>query len=254
MAVRRLALLLEYEGTRYSGFQYQKNAPSVQREVESAIQRLTGEQVRIAGAGRTDAGVHAAGQVVAFTTEAPYECRSFASALNHFLPEDIAVRQAREVPLGFDPRRHARSRVYRYTVLNREGRSALWRRFAHTVYGLLDAEAMRVALAMLEGQRDFAPFAGPLGGRRSTVRRLYRTAVWREGEVVRLEVEGNAFLPQQVRRMAAAVLRVGTRQMSMEEFGALANGGRHGACQWMLPPAGLCLVSVNYPGLFFEET
>ena len=244
---RKVALVLEYEGTRYHGFQLQANGPSVQGEVEEAIARLTGERVRVHGAGRTDAGVHAAGQVVAFLTAAPYDVRTFRSALNYYLQEDIAVRAAYDVAPHFEPRRHAVSRVYRYTILNRCTRSPLWRRFTHQVPEALNIEAMEQALGYLVGEpRDFTPFCGSLGAGRSTVRRLHRAAIHRRSDLVALEVEGNAFLPQQVRRLAGAVLRVGTTQLSLEAFQKLADSGRRGAAEWVLPPQGLCLMRVKY--------
>ena len=243
---RRLALVLEYEGTRYHGFQWQSNAPSVQAEVEAAIERLTGERMRIKAAGRTDTGVHAAGQVVSFMTQASYDEETFLDALNHYLPPDISVRAVHQVRPNFDPRRHASSRVYRYTLLNRRAPGALWRRWAHHVRYPLDVAAMGRAFRVLEGRRDFAPFSGPLGQRRTTVRRLLRTEVRCEGDLVTLEVEGDAFLPQQVRRMAAALLRVGAGKMTFEAFRRLADCGRLGAAQQVLPAKGLCLIRVKY--------
>lgn len=244
---RKVALVLEYEGTRYHGFQFQTNAPSVQGEVEQAIARLTGEHVRVQGAGRTDAGVHAAGQVATFVTAAFYDARTFRDALNHYLPEDIAVCAAYDVTAHFDPRRHAVSRVYRYTILNRCTRSPLWRRFTHQVPEALDIGAMEQALSYLVGEpRDFAPFCGAPGALRSTVRRLYRAIIHRRDDLVALEVEGNAFLPQQVRRLAGAVVRVGTGRLSIEAFRELADSGRRGAAEWVLPPQGLCLMRVKY--------
>ncbi len=125
---RRIAVLLEYDGTAYSGSQYQENGPSIQSELEAAIHRLTSETARAAFAGRTDAGVHALGQVASFETVSRLTPAEFVSGLNHFLPEDIAVRSVREVAREFDPRRQALSRVYRYRIDNRAVRSPLERR------------------------------------------------------------------------------------------------------------------------------
>ena len=159
---RRIALVLEYEGTAYAGFQRQPHAPTVQSVLEEAIRSLTGEGLRVKAAGRTDAGVHASGQVVAFDTASRHTEETFRRGLDHYLPGDISVKEAHEVPPDFDPRRHAVARRYRYTLLNRPGRSPLRRRFTCREGRPLDIQAMARCLAYLEGERDFAPFSGPM--------------------------------------------------------------------------------------------
>ncbi len=238
--------MLEYEGTAYSGFQRQANAPSVQATIEEAIAALTGEQARLHGAGRTDAGVHALGQVAAFDTTSALPAERLRDGLNHYLPPDAAVVEAHETAPDFDPRRHALSRVYRYSLLTRRTRSPLRRRFTHAVSGTLDVAAMAAILAALEGEHDFAPFCGRYPEGKPTRRRILRTAVWREGAEVHIEIEGNAFLPQQVRRMAAAVLEVGRGERTSREFEELAKSGRRGAAAAALPPQGLTLRQVKY--------
>ncbi len=245
-ARRKVALVLEYDGTAYAGFQRQANAPSVQAAVEEAWRRLTGSSARLKAAGRTDAGVHATGQVVAFETTSALSTEALQGGLDHYLPSDIAVTAAYEVPAGFDPRRSALSRVYRYTLLSRRSRSPLRRRSAYLVGRPVDIATMQECLAYLEGVRDFAPFSGPVDEGASTIRRLFRTAVWREGDEVHLELEGNAFLPQQVRRTVGAVLRVGVGKETVQAFKAQADSGRRGATHWVVPPWGLCLRQVNY--------
>jgi tRNA pseudouridine38-40 synthase len=243
---RNIALVLEYDGTRYAGFQRQADTLTVQEELERAIKALTGQEARVKGAGRTDAGVHAAGQVVAFQTESQLEVERFHHGLNHYLPDDVAVVRAYEASGDFDPRRHATSRVYRYTMVVRRGKSPLRRAHVHIIGQWPDTDAMAKALGYLEGTRDFAPFSGDPGEGKSTIRRMDRTAVWYEGDTVYLEVEGNAFLPQQVRRMAAAVLNVGLGKLTQEDFETLAGSEKRGAVHWVLPPQGLCLRNVTY--------
>ena len=238
--------MLEYEGTAYAGFQRQANAPSVQATIEEAIAALTGQQARLYGAGRTDAGVHALGQVAAFDTASGLPADRLRDGLNHYLPLDVAVVEAHETAPDFDPRRHAFSRVYRYSLLTRRARSPLRRRFTYAAPGPLDIAAMAAVLAVLEGERDFAPFCGRYPEGKPTRRRILRTAVWREGAEAHIEIEGNAFLPQQARRMAAAVLEVGLRERTSREFEQLANSGRRGAAQAVLPPQGLTLRQVKY--------
>jgi tRNA pseudouridine38-40 synthase len=244
---RRIALVLEYDGTRYAGFQLQSNASSVQGALEEAIGKLTGASARVMGAGRTDAGVHAAGQVACFDTDSSLAVERFRAGLNHYLLEDIAVHNAYEVAGDFDPRRHAIARTYRYTMLEGVSRSPLRSRFAYQVGRSLDVASMNEAMAGLQGERDFAPFSGNLPSSGRTVRFMYRTQVWRQnGDEVCLEVEANAFLHQQVRRIAGAALGVGLRKMTVEEFAALADSSVHGAAALVLPPHGLCLRRVEY--------
>ena len=247
---RRVALVLEYEGTAFAGFQWQPNVRSVQGELEDAIANLTGSRPRVAGAGRTDAGTHASGQVAAFDTESALDLDRIRSGLNHHLPADMAVRSAYDAPADFDPRRHAVARVYRYTFVEGRGRSPLRWRTTCPVHRTLDVAAMAQALAHLEGERDFAPFSGPIADGKSTVRRMERAYVWR-GDVdaadeVYVELKANAFLPQQVRRTAAAARDVGMGALTVAAFQALADSGRRGAAEGVLPAAGLCLKQVEY--------
>ena len=244
----RLALIIDYDGTRYSGFQYQTNAPSVQAELESAVRWLTGESVRIAGAGRTDAGVHAEGQVVALDTGSDLTVESFVAGMNFHLPQDVAVRRARQVPDGFDPRRAAVSRRYRYSLLRRSTRSPLTERSAVVVSEPLDIGLMRAAAKLMVGSHDFARFAGPLERPdASTVRAVSEIDIEVEGERIEIEVEGNAFLPHQVRRMVGALVDVGRGRMTADEVGGLLSGEKTRAVAHSMQPQGLSLVEVRYP-------
>src|SRR3990170_4621082 len=176
--VRRLALLVEYEGTGFGGSQYQKNTGTIQDALERALSSLTGEPIRVALAGRTDAGVHARGQVAAFSSRSRHSPDVFLRALNHHLPDQIAVGAVREVRPDFAPRRRATARWYRYTVYNGRQRPALLRRFVWQVAEPLEIGAMRIAAAGLRGEHDFAAFTQPsLAGRQSTRRRVVRAEV-----------------------------------------------------------------------------
>ena len=246
---RNVALLLEYDGTRYAGFQLQSNATTIQEKLEQAIERLTLEVVRVHGAGRTDQGVHALGQVAAFSTGSELSCGRLISGLNHFLPEDIAVRAAYDVPAGFDPRRDALSRVYRYTFLQQGTRSPLGERYAYRISEPTDDEAMRVALRSLEGEHDFACLSGQMAPGKSTVRQVYATKLWREDCLTRFEVEANAFLPHQMRRIGGLLLAVGVGRLSPEGSHAMLDGHIATGLETevkTLPSQGLCLMRVNY--------
>jgi tRNA pseudouridine38-40 synthase len=246
-AGRRIALILEYDGGRYLGSQVQKRGPTIQGELEGAIRRLTGERLRAAFAGRTDAGVHARAQVAAFTTTSRHRPDVIVRGLNAWLPDDIAVRHAVEVADKFDPRRHALSRTYRYTVYNDPVRSPLWRDRAWHVKEPLDVERMARAARYLVGEHDFAAFS-----RReptTTVRQIQRCDVERHGPLVTLEVEANAFLRQQVRRTAGALVQVGRRKLALTAFRAVLRRAQPNSAGPLAPACGLCLLDVAYQGL-----
>ena len=243
---RRLALVLEYQGARYGGYQVQPGTRTVQGEIEKALERLLGTHVKTHGAGRTDAGTHALGQVVAFTTEARYAPETFARALNATLPPDIRVQAGYDVDLRFDPRRGACSRTYRYLVLNRPRPSALWREFSHHVPKLLDLDAMAAAARRLVGEHWRPPFAPP-DRRPRRPQRVLRADVLRRGPWVALEVVATSFYLHQVRRMAGGIVQVGLGRLSVEGFAALAAGDEHPGRASALPARGLYLVRVSYP-------
>ncbi len=243
----RYALIVEYDGTRYSGFQYQKNARTVQEEIEKAIARFTGEAVRIKAAGRTDAGVHATGQVVAFDSNVGHPAEVVVRALNSHLPKDIAVKDAREVSDTFDPRRCASERKYVYTIDCGHTRSPIRRLTTYHLGQPLDVERMAEAAGSLEGIHDFAQFSGPLEQpEASTIREIFSIDIREIEETVRIEVTGNAFLPHQVRRIAGALVDIGLGKFTGENVQCLLRGPVDGIVARALPPQGLCLVSVKY--------
>lgn len=245
----RIALVVEYDGTAYYGSQLQADLPTIQSELEKALENLTGEQVRVALASRTDAGVHARGQVVSFKTTSALTLEAYVHGLNHHLPDDIAVLSAHRAALSFDPRRMAVSREYTYTVLNRATRSPLTARFAHRVPAVLDIGVMDRASKILVGLHDFASFASELSGEpeKSTTRHLHQAGVVKNYDSVVLSFTANAFLRHQVRSMAGALVQVGLSKMSLEEFSQLLDAKQPGLAGPLLPACGLCLVRVNYP-------
>jgi len=245
--LKKIALIVEYDGSGYHGFQAQAHPPTVQDDLEQAIERLTGERLRVTCASRTDAGAHAKGQVVSFRTGAPYPPETFVRALNHYLPGQIAILAAHEVPMSFDVRKGATGRRYRYLILNRPVPSPLLRLRAHHVSMALDAAAMDRAAALLLGERDFAPFAGPLVPRGASTRRtLTECQVSRQEDLVNFRVAGSSFLHQQVRRTAGALVQVGLGRLSLDDFRALASRRERSAAGPALPPHGLYLDSVQY--------
>ncbi|HUS81689.1 MAG TPA: tRNA pseudouridine(38-40) synthase TruA [Dehalococcoidia bacterium] len=251
---RRIALLLEYDGSCYGGSQIQKNAPTIQGGLEGAIGKLTGETAHAAFAGRTDAGVHARGQVASFLTRRPFDATVFVDGLNYWLPDDIAVRAAREVALDFDVRRRARRRLYRYLVHDDRAPSPLMRERAWHVKERLDAAAMQQAAACLVGRHDFAAFAGRVeNSPAGSVRTMHRFDVRRVDRMMMFEAEADAFLPHQVRRTVGALVEVGLRRQTPKSFEALLQTGGSATAGPAAPPQGLCLIRVTYPDLDFDE-
>lgn len=234
----RYRATVEYDGTEFAGFQLQRNARTVQGELEAALARLNrGERVTVDGAGRTDAGVHATGQVIAFTYPGRIAGPALQRAVNALLPADVAIRDVRRVPDGFHPRYAARYREYRYTVWNGP-RSPLRERTALGVRVPLDIAAMASAGSAFVGRHDFSAFGG---ADRSPVRTVHAVRVRKEGRLVTIDVRADAFLRGQVRRMVAGLLEVGLGRMDEPGLRA-ALAARSPALNGAAAPAkGLCL-------------
>jgi tRNA pseudouridine38-40 synthase len=244
----KILLVMEYDGSRYHGFQWQDGQPSVQGELEKALTKLTGERRRVMSASRTDAGVHAKGQVVSFRTGSALSTDSFVSGLNHYLPTDIAVREAHRISDKFNVRREAISREYSYYILNRPTRSPIREGFSYLVAGRLDIEAMNQACSTLVGEHDFASFAARNGASvKSTVRRVFRAEVTKEGEMVLFNISANSFLMHQVRNTIGALIRVGLGKMTLDEFNSILEAREPALAGPTAPAYGLCLNRVNYP-------
>jgi tRNA pseudouridine38-40 synthase len=243
-----MALVVEDDGTRYSGSQLHADRPTVQQALELALERLTGESVRISAAGRTDAGVHALGQVIGFSVNSALSPEAYVGGMNHYLPDDVAVKAASVVEDSFDPRRDAVSREYRYTIFNGPTRSPIRQRFAYRVAGNLDVAAMNRACRDMVGEHDFASFASDVAGETgSTVRRVYRAGVRREADEVLFDIEANAFVRHQIRSTVGCLVRIGLDKMTPEDLRGIMDARTPGMAGPTLPANGLCLVRVNYP-------
>jgi tRNA pseudouridine38-40 synthase len=244
----RIVLIVEYDGTDYHGSQWQANAPTVQGEIEKALKMLTGEKIRIKMASRTDAGVHARGQVVGFDTSAALPLNAFVDGMNHFLPAAIAVKEAHRAADGFDVRRKATSREYNYYILNSPTPSPLRQKYSYRVEGELDTEAMNLACQMLIGRHDLASFAA--NRQKRTVRDVYKAEVTRDGDMITFIIIASSFLPHQVRNTVGALVKVGQGSMTVEEFNRMVSAAEPGLAGPTAPAAGLCLRRVNYPVSF----
>ena len=253
--LRRVALLVEYDGTEFSGSQLQPGRRTVQGAIEDAVYAYDAEPDaeprRAALAGRTDAGVHARGQVAAIDINRHDDLTTVRDAINHYLPDDVAVLTAADVDASFDPRRCATSRCYHYRIEDGRPRSALTRRDRWHVRKRLDDGAMAEAAALLpRDERDWSAFASPLEAGRSPMRTLHHLSVLRTGaHAIEITMEADAFLPHQVRRTAGALERVGAAACTPEAFAALVDG-EVASVGPTAPPQGLTLETVRYaPGL-----
>jgi tRNA pseudouridine38-40 synthase len=251
---KRIVLIMEYDGTRYHGFQLQDNLDTIQGETEKALWKLTGERVRVTAASRTDAGVHAEGQVACFRTRSSLPPAAFVSGLNHYLPGDVAVRAAYRVEDSFNARREAVSREYNYRILNSDTRSPIRQGSTHLVPRRLDIEAINRACQALVGRHDFASFmTGDGTSVGSTVRTVYRAEALVQGELVVFDMVANSFLPHQVRNTVGALIRVGLGAMSVAEFNDVAAAMTPGRAGPTAPAHGLCLMQINYHRPFGEN-
>ncbi|MDX2168832.1 MAG: tRNA pseudouridine(38-40) synthase TruA [Deltaproteobacteria bacterium] len=238
-------LVVEYDGTDLHGWQLQPNARTVQGELEAAVAQLFGEPTRVTAAGRTDAGVHASGQVVSFHAERALSPDVVCRALNAHTAADVAVRQVDVVDDAFDPRRHARSRRYVYRIWNRRVPSPFWRRYAWHVPQPLDVAEMARAAAELLGEHDFSSFRAAGCDAAHPVRRVLRSIVEADGALLRYEIEATAFLRHMVRNIVGTLVEIGLGRRAADLTALLAARDRSLAAA-TAPAAGLCLVEVRY--------
>ncbi|MBE0479756.1 MAG: tRNA pseudouridine(38-40) synthase TruA [Dehalococcoidia bacterium] len=238
-------MIIEYDGTGYHGFQVQNGVRTIQGDIEQALFLVTGERIRITGAGRTDAGVHAKKQVVSLSTASRMAPETLGRALNFYLGREIAVKSVRVAQPDFNARRDAISREYSYRILNSPVRSPLLQNHAHHLALTLDAGLMNEACKDLEGVHDFASFTGPTEKR--TVRNVHKAMVSREGDLVTFTIAANSFLPRQVRNTMGSLIKVGTGRMAVNDFAELLEAKAPGLAGPAVPAQGLYLVNVKYP-------
>jgi len=242
----RIRLTLEYDGTDFVGWQRQPNGRSVQEVLETALAELLGGPVPTAAAGRTDAGVHALGQLVAFDAPRPLPTKAYVRGLSSLLPPDVAVVAAEEAPEGFDPRRWATGKRYRYLVSRRACRAPLQRRTHWEVFTALDVGEMRAAAPALLGTHDFSSFRAADCEASHPRRTLRELTLHEEGEVLRLEVEGTAFLKHMVRNIVGSLVEVGRGKRPPEWVGEVLAARDRTLAGPTAPAHGLTLVSVSY--------
>ncbi|XZE43756.1 tRNA pseudouridine(38-40) synthase TruA [Pirellulaceae bacterium SH467] len=254
--MRWFALTVAYDGTKYGGWQIQSNAPSIQQQLIIAIEKATGEKVHVQGSGRTDAGVHATGQVASIRLQgwnAPSE--RLVPAINRYLPRSIVVRSVQEVVEGFDAIRNATSKRYRYSIWNARVWDPLHRRVHWWVTRPLDVDAMRRAAEFLLGTHDFKAYETLGSPRKSSIRSIYDLPIQAEphldGQNVSIEIEADGFLYNMVRNIVGALCEVGLGRFDPSWVQAVLESKQRDSSSQTAPGQGLCLVCVRYPEHLF---
>lgn len=244
--MRNLRLDLCYDGTRYRGWQrLPGREDTIQGKLETALSRILEEPIEVSGSGRTDAGVHARGQVASFHCESAMSCGELLEKLRRYLPEDIGIYSCKDVSPRFHARLNAKEKTYCYRIWNSEMPCVFERRYVTVLPEKLDVEAMERAAALLTGEHDFSAFCGNAKMKKSTVRYLRSVTITREGEELRLRYTGNGFLQGMVRILTGTLIEVGRGQRMPESIPALF-GGKRAEAGFLAPAQGLCLEEVLY--------
>lgn len=245
--MKRIRLTVAYDGTDYCGWQVQKNGITVEEVLNRALSRLTGEDITVIGASRTDAGVHARGNVAVFDTDTRIPAERIACALNTLLPEDVVAVKSEEVPAGWHPRRCVSVKTYEYRILNREVPDPIRRRDTYFVSFPLDIERMREAAEYLKGEHDFKSFCSAHTAVKDTVRTIYDLEIEKEEDLITIRVRGNGFLYNMVRIIAGTLAGVGRGYFEPGEVKKMLDDKDRTKAGVTAPPQGLTLVGIAYP-------
>lgn len=245
--MRNIKVILQYEGTRYQGWQKQENTGNtIQGRLEALLTKMSGRPVEVHGSGRTDAGVHALSQVANFHIDTDMKPEEIMSYMNAYLPEDIAVIHAQEASGRFHSRLNATGKTYCYRVLNSSIPHIFDRRYVYEVPEALDMEAMKGAAALLCGTHDYKAFTSAKRGKKSTVRTVESIAIEHIGDEIRFTFKGNGFLYHMVRIMMGTLLEVGMHKREAAQVGELLAAGTREEAGMLVPAKGLTLVEVHY--------
>ena len=244
--MRNLRLDICYDGSRYRGWQRQSGTDNtIQGKLEQCLTKILGEPIEISGSGRTDAGVHAEGQVASFHCESAMPAADILSQLRRYLPEDIGIYSCKDVSPRFHARLNAREKTYRYRIWNSDTPCVFDRRYVAVLPEKLDVDAMRQAARYLEGEHDFSAFCGNPKFKKSTVRFIRSVAIEEKDNEIRILFTGNGFIHNQVRIMVGTLIEVGRGERSADSIPALFGGKREQA-GFLAPAQGLCLMEVTY--------
>ncbi len=244
--MQTVKLIVEYDGTDYAGWQRQPGQPTIQAAIETAIERVTQQAVPAIAAGRTDAGVHAFGQVVSFRSDRALSAAQWSRALNAHLPASIAVRHSALMPETFHARHHTTGKLYEYRIVNRSERPAIDRQFCWHVYHPLDDSAMNQAALSLIGRHDFSSFETQPTDNKDPFCHLKRLTVVRHGDALRIEAYADRFLKQMVRSIVGTLVEVGLGRRPADSMAAILVAKDRRAAGKTAPPQGLFLMQVDY--------
>ncbi len=242
----RYKVTLEYDGTAFAGWQKQKNAKGLQNLLEDRLAVLFRQPIQVAGASRTDAGVHARGQVIAFNAPEGKTTERIQKAMNGLLPQSVRARKVEEAPDIFDPRRDPISKTYRYTWYNAPAASPFWRHVTWHIEQPLDVEAMRQAAALIVGEHDFSSFRAAGCAAKSPIRKILSVEIKKKGERVQMSITGQAFLQQMIRILAGTLADVGQGKLTPGKFKGVLEAKDRKKAGKTAPPHGLCLWEISY--------
>lgn len=244
--MKNIKLTLEYDGTNYSGWQFQENAISIQEKIEEAIELTTGEKTKLIGSGRTDARVHALGQVANFFTNSTVPPKRYKYALNIVLPEDIKVIESEEVDLEFHSRFSAKGKRYKYIIYNGEMPRPIYRNFSYHVKNDLDIDEMKEALKYFIGTHDFFTFMARNSVVHTSVRTIYDITLEKKDDFIEVTIEGNSFLRNMIRIIVGTLIFVGNGRIKKEDLPNIIEGKNRSLAGPTAPPQGLFLEKVYY--------
>ena len=245
--MRRIFLEIAYDGTNYSGWQVQNNAVSVQETIDKALSEWLSEEIHTIGASRTDAGVHAKGNVAVFDTKSQIPADKFAFGLNSRLPDDICIQESFEVPMEFHPRFTETVKTYEYKILNRKFPDPTRRNDSLFYYGRLNVDAMNEAASNLVGPHDFKSFCAVNHDAKTTIRTIYSAIVDKEGDMITFQITGNGFLYNMVRIIAGTLIEVGKGRIKPEDIKKIMEARDRQKAGPTAPAHGLTLVEIEYP-------
>jgi tRNA pseudouridine38-40 synthase len=244
--MRNVKLTIEYNGTRFVGWQRQTNGISVEEVVDTTIKKFVKEDIKLYGASRTDAGVHARGQVANFRTESIIPPERFQAALNGMLPDDVVIINSEEVPLDFHSRYHSKGKAYSYSILNRKTRPAFMKDYLAFTSYKLDFEKMQFACNYFLGEHDFSAFKSKGGSVKTSVRTINSIQLVRTDDIVRLDIDGNSFLYNMVRIIAGTLIDVGRGRIEYTDIPAIIESKNREKAGKTAPAQGLCLEKIYY--------
>ena len=244
--MRNIKLTIEYDGKDFNGWQKQPTKLNIQGTIEQAIKQITGEDIELNASGRTDAGVHALGQVANFKTNSKIPIEKFAIAINSKLKRSIVIKRAEEVDERFHSRLSCKRKTYRYIINNSQEGTAIYRNLETHIPQKLDVEKMQKAVKYFEGEHDFKAFKASGTSSKSSVRTIYKANVYQESEKIFIELTGNGFLYNMVRIIAGTLVDVGLGKIEPEEIPKIIQEGKRENAGKTLPPNGLYLVKVMY--------